>query len=73
VADDEPVLAPDQLKPGHGKSARIGAVITIAVLLLMLLGNHPGRVEDAWLIGLAVVLAAILVVDWVMRRNGIRR
>jgi hypothetical protein len=73
VADEEPVLAPDQLKPGHGKSARIGAIITIAVLLLMLLGNHTGEVEDLWLVASAGLLAAILVGDWVMRRNGVRR
>jgi Protein of unknown function (DUF2631) len=70
---DEQVTAPDQHKPGFPKAARIGAVISIVLLLLMLLGNHRGKVEDLWLLGGAVILAGFLIGDWVMRKNGIRR
>ena len=70
---DQPVTAPDQHKPGFPKASRIGAVITIGVLLLMLLGNHTGKVEDLWLLGSAVFLAVVLVADAVMRKNGIKR
>lgn len=72
MADEEPVIAPDQLKPGHPKAARIGAIATIVALLLMTLGNQKGHVEDVWLIGTAALLTAILIGDWVLRRVGLR-
>jgi hypothetical protein len=72
VSEEEPVVAPDQLKPGPYKAARIAGVIVIIALLLMMLGNHHGHVEDIWLAGTAVAIAAIIVVDWVQRRNGLK-
>lgn len=73
MAGSEPVTAPDQHKPGHRKSGRIGAVLTAVVLVLMAVcGNHPGRVEDFWLVGIALVLLAIVIGDSVLRRNGLR-
>jgi general stress protein CsbA len=72
VAGDEPVTSPDQHKPGPGRAARVGAVLTIIVLLALLCGNHKGRTEDVWLVGVAALLAVVLVVDWVLRRNGLR-
>lgn len=73
VAGDEPVTAPDQHKPTNMKAARIGAVITIIALVAMaLFGNHEGNVENIWLFGLAGLIAAILVGDWVLRKNGLR-
>jgi len=75
VADqhDAPVTAPDQHKPTNLKWARIGGVGSIAVLLLMLLGNHEGQIENLFLIGTAALIAAVLVGDAVLRRNGLRR
>ncbi|MGC5017860.1 DUF2631 domain-containing protein [Micromonospora kangleipakensis] len=72
MAGSEPVTAPDQHKPGHRKSGRIGAVLTALVLLAMLCGNHEGKVEDIWLVGIAVLLLAIVIGDAVLRRNGLR-
>ncbi|TDB71904.1 DUF2631 domain-containing protein [Micromonospora sp. KC723] len=72
MAGSEPVTAPDQHKPGHRRSGRIGAVLTALALLAMLCGNHEGKVEDIWLIGLAALLLAIVVGDAVLRRNGLR-
>ena len=73
MAGSEPVTSPDQHKPGNAKAARIGAVVTIGALLLMaLVGNHGGRVEDFWLIGTAAGIAAILVGDWLLRKNGLK-
>jgi ABC-type enterobactin transport system permease subunit len=71
VAGNEPVTSPDQHKPSNVKAARIGGVVTIILLLLMLIGNHRGRVENLWLIGIAAVIAALLVGDWLMRKNGL--
>jgi hypothetical protein len=38
----------------------------------MTIGNHQGRTEDIWLVGLALALLAIVVGDAVLRRNGLR-
>jgi hypothetical protein len=72
VAGSEPVTSPDQRKPGGRKASRIGAVLTILVLLTMLIGNHTGRTEDVFLVVIAGGLALVLVVDVVLRRNGLR-
>lgn len=70
---DEPVTAPDQHKPGFEKSARIGALITMVILLLMLIGNHRGQVENLWVIATVAVMAIALAGDWVMRKYGLKR
>lgn len=70
---DEPVTAPDQHKPGFEKSARIGAIATIVILLLMLLGNHRGQVENIWLVATAGFLAFGLVADALMRKYGLKK
>lgn len=67
------VTSPDQHKPGHPVAARIAGLGSAAFLLLMTIGNHRSRVEDLWLVGLALGLVLIFVVDWVLRRNGLRR
>ena len=72
MAGNEPVTAPDQHKRHSGRAARVGAVVTIVILLVMLIGNHQGNIENLWLVGLAVLLIAILVGDWVLRKNGLR-
>ncbi|WP_305782853.1 MULTISPECIES: DUF2631 domain-containing protein [Micromonosporaceae] len=69
---EEPVYAPDQLKPGNRKSWRRGAIISAAVLLLMLWGNHEGNTENLWLILLAAGLLVALLADIVLRRNGLK-
>jgi hypothetical protein len=70
---DQPVTAPDQHKPGFGKSARIGAYISMVILLLMLIGNHEGNVENLWVLGSVIALGTLLLGDWALRRNGLRR
>jgi hypothetical protein len=53
----------------------VGALVCAAVLLLLALlrVNDPNDVEFAWLFGIAAVLLISLVVDWQLRRNGLRR
>jgi hypothetical protein len=72
AAENEPVYAPDQLKPGNRKGAQRGAVAAAVVLLLYLWGNHEGNTENIWIIGIAAGLIAIVVIDIVLRRNGLR-
>ena len=70
---DEPVIAPDQLKPGHRTAARVGGVLVIISLLLMTQANHEGHVEDLFLVAVAATIAAILIGDAVLRHYGINR
>ncbi|MEU8256184.1 DUF2631 domain-containing protein [Micromonospora inaquosa] len=72
MAGSEPVTSPDQHKPGHRKAGQIGAVLSALALLAMICGNHEGKVEDIWLIGLAALLLIIVIGDIVLRRNGLR-
>jgi hypothetical protein len=72
VAGNEPVTSPDQHKPGPKRAARFGAVAGIVVLLAMTCGNHHGRIENIFLITGAALLAAVLVGDWLLRKNGLR-
>jgi hypothetical protein len=55
-----------------GKLGRIGAVFATVVLLLFLIGNHEGRVEDLWIGGIALVMIIILVGDSRRRKNAWR-
>ena len=70
---EEIVTSPDQHKPGPKKAAYIGAIVSTVILLLMVLGNHHGKVEDLWLVGVAGLLVLVLVADWTLRKNGIKR
>ncbi|WP_433216364.1 DUF2631 domain-containing protein [Dactylosporangium sp. CS-047395] len=72
MSEHEPVTAPDQLKPGHPRAARIGAAVSALILLTMIIGNHHGRIEDIFLIVGAGLLVLAIVGDWVLRRNGLR-
>jgi hypothetical protein len=73
VAGEEPVVAPDQLKPGHRRSGRIGAVVVAISLVLMIFCNNVVTgVEKLWLVGIAVVLVGWVIVDSILRRNGLR-
>jgi hypothetical protein len=70
---EKPVTSPDQRKPGHRRTGYVGALVCAAVLLLFTTVNYPDDVELAWLYGCAAVLLTALVVDWQLRRNGLRR
>jgi hypothetical protein len=70
---EEIVTSPDQHKPGPKKAAYVGAIASTVILLLMLMGNHHGKVEDLWLVGVAGLIVLVLIADWALRRNGIKR
>ena len=73
MSGEEQVTSPDQHKPTISKRlARFGAVAIILILLAMLYGNHRGNIEDIFLIGTAALLALALVLDFVLRRLGLR-
>jgi hypothetical protein len=69
---EEPVYAPDQLKPGNRKWGRRGAIGSAVVILLYLWGNHEGNTENVFLIVTALLLIGAVVMDAALRRNGLR-
>jgi hypothetical protein len=71
-AEQDPVYAPDQLKPGNRKWARRGAIGTAAAMLLYFWGNHEGNVENIFLALTVLGLVGIVIVDAVLRRNGLK-
>jgi len=72
---EQQVTAPDQHKPSNRKWARIYGVLAIIALLAMLrpTNNHTGWIEDVWLIGIAALIAVMLIGDEVLRRLGLRQ
>ena len=58
---EEPVYAPDQLKPGNRKWARRGALGTAVALLLFYWGNHEGNTENIWIALFAIGLVGTLI------------
>ena len=73
MAAEEPVTSPDQRKRLNHKAARVGAVLTILILLAMQLGYPITYMERIWLASIAGIVALFLVIDWAMRRNGLKR
>lgn len=69
---EEPVYAPDQLKPGNRKWARRGALGSAAIMLLFFWGNHEGNTENIYLVLFAVGLVGAVIADVVLRRNGLK-
>jgi len=51
------------------KLYRTMGIIGAIFLLFMLIGNHAGHVEDLYLIGVAVLLVLVIVVDAIRRRR----
>jgi Protein of unknown function (DUF2631) len=73
VAGDEPVTSPDQHRPTVSKRlARLGAVVTILILVAMTFVPHEGNIENIYLIGLAALILLIMILDFILRRNGLR-
>ena len=69
---EEPVYAPDQLKPGSRKWSRIGAIGTAVLILALFWGNHEGNTENIYLLVTALLLIGAVIVDAVLRRNGLK-
>lgn len=49
---------------------QIGGLLSAAFLLIMMRGNHVGKVEDWFLIGFAVLIVVAVARDWWLRRRG---
>lgn len=55
-----------------GRAGRIGTWIAVLITLSYLIGNHEGRVEDLWIIGIALTMVGILLWDIRRRKNAWR-
>ncbi len=55
-----------------GKAGRITGYVMIVFLLVMLVGNHEGRVEDLYLVGSALIILVSLIWDSRRRKNAWR-
>ena len=58
---------------GFPRGEVIAGWVCVVILLLFMIGNHQGRTEDLWLIGLAAVMAIGLIMHSMRRRNAWRR
>ncbi len=55
-----------------GRAGRVGAWLAVLITLTFLIGNHEGRVEDLFVIGIAAVMVLILIADMRRRKNAWR-
>lgn len=51
------------------RTFRIAGWFVALALLAMIIGNHNGKVEDLFLIGFAVSIAALFIYDAIYRRR----
>jgi hypothetical protein len=70
--EDDAVTSPDQRKAGNPRLDHIGAVVAVALLLLLLVADHANGTEVAWVCGTSAVLLTAVAVDLLLRRNGLR-
>ena len=60
----------------HGtfpRATRVAGWVSAAILLLMLIGNHQGHIEDAYLVFIALCIISALVYDRIKQRTAWRR
>lgn len=71
---DEPVVAPDQLKPPPFRRLTLLAALFTAVLLpvMAFFGNHQGNVEKVFLVGIAALIVIAVIGDFFLRKAGLR-
>jgi hypothetical protein len=55
-----------------GRWGRVGAWFSVIALLSYLYGNHEGRMEDLWIVGIAATIVVILLWDIRRRKNAWR-
>ncbi|TWS25193.1 DUF2631 domain-containing protein [Tsukamurella sputi] len=50
-------------------AARVAGVLFAGFLLLMTHGNHQGKTEDIFLVGFAVAILGIILIQWLVTRR----
>ncbi|HEX6685856.1 MAG TPA: hypothetical protein VF062_23980 [Candidatus Limnocylindrales bacterium] len=72
MASEEPVTSPDQHKPTPIRVIRIVSIGIIVLLVAMLFGDNEVNTGAPWILGIAGGIALLLIVDAILRRNGLR-
>ena len=60
----------------HGSfpnGVRISGVVVAIVLLLLMIGPYQSRLQDWWIVGIALGILALIVRGTIRRRNAWRR
>ncbi|MBO0850336.1 MAG: DUF2631 domain-containing protein [Pseudonocardia sp.] len=58
---------------GFPRGIIVAGWISTIIMLLMLIGNHQGHIEDVWLVVIAILMAGGLVRYTLKRRHSWRR
>ena len=58
---------------GFPRGTLVAGIFTAIAMFAMLIGNHVGRTEDLWLIGVGVAIIVGLVIYVRRQRNSWRR
>lgn len=69
LADDDPRIW-GWHHEGDGKTSRIAGIVVLGFVLLMLWGNHDGKVEDLWLLVIAGIMLIMIVVSLGNKRKS---
>jgi len=67
--EDVPSAAWGWSKENH-RMIQLGGILAGLFMLLMLRGNHVGKVEDIFLVAIALVIFGVVIRDWWLRRRG---
>jgi hypothetical protein len=70
--EDVPSAAWGWSKQNH-RLIQVGGIMAACFMLLMLRGNHVGKVEDIFLVAVALVIFSVVIRDWWLRRRGWNR
>ncbi len=76
VSTVDPADEPSAEWGWHGEAPRLTRAagwVSVAILLVFMIGNHRGHVEDLWLIAMALILVVILLRDAAKRRTSWRK
>jgi hypothetical protein len=73
-AHDEPVVAPDQLKepPFRRLTYTMAFLVIVFLPIMALVGNHRGNVEKVFLIGIAALMLLGIIIEWSLRKLGLK-
>ena len=58
---------------GFPNATRIAGVVTAIVLLLLMIGPYQSRLQDFWIVGVAIAILALIVRGTLKRRNAWRQ
>jgi hypothetical protein len=58
---------------GFPNGLRIAGVVVAIVLLLLMIGPYQSRLQDWWIVGIALGILALIVRGTIRRRNAWRR